>query len=84
MHQFQYFEHVFLFRWHHLCFVYDDNSQEISSYVDGLLNNRETYKTIGPAYGDTVILGQGTTVNADESGLSGMLTQVHLCLFRNC
>uniref|UniRef100_A0A6A7FW06 Glycine receptor subunit alpha-2-like n=1 Tax=Hirondellea gigas TaxID=1518452 RepID=A0A6A7FW06_9CRUS len=65
-------------RWHHVCFLYNDEEEWISSFVDGKFNYKDSLKIPGVASGDTVWLGQGAKVGVDETSFSGLLTQVNV------
>lgn len=67
------FMYIYIFRWYHMCFTYDNSKSLHTTY----LNGKEVFsvvKNIGRSmYGDTAIIGQG---EFKQNSLSAEITQV--------
>ncbi|KAK4314330.1 hypothetical protein Pmani_014362 [Petrolisthes manimaculis] len=68
-------EKLWVYRWHHLCFTYDDKNHMIRTYVDGRQTNEQQYDVKRYMAGDRAKLGQGAEA---QRSLSGDLTQVNV------
>ncbi|XP_068236921.1 uncharacterized protein [Palaemon carinicauda] len=64
-----------MYRWYHICFTYEHSAQLIKTYIDGNLNNFQSYNVGRPVYGDRATVAQGDN---EERSFSGKLSQVNV------